>query len=104
VQNWFQMSVEGLSTLILVFRLNEVWQIRAFQLALVAVLLPILCTLYDSFVVPLVAWYMSGGTLSSLGKTIVGMVTALQGCAIRAALCALPAANSLFVTCLRLKL
>jgi len=50
-----------------------------FNLRLVAVLLPILCTLYDSFVVPLVAWYMSGGTLSSLGKTIVGMVTALQG-------------------------
>ena len=78
------MTAEGLSTLILVLGLGLGMQELAFNLALLAVMVPILVTLYDAVAVPIIAWVAAGCDLKSLSTTIVALMTAVPGCVMSA--------------------
>jgi len=69
------MTLEGLSTLLLLFPLffpesAQYAMFGAFVAAIIAVLIPIVTRLYDSVVVPIVTWRASGGTMRELPTVI----------------------------------
>ena len=79
VQNTTQLTFEGLSTLLLAllffFRTldpdrDAQFAFLAFLGVLIAVLVPLILTLYDSAVVPLIEWRANGGDLKSLKTTL----------------------------------
>jgi len=88
VQSWFQVTLEATSTLLLLLPLIGFWTdsdftFSSFLLATSAVVVPILGSIYDGILAPLINWRLAGGTMSSLGVECVQMLFAVPGLILR---------------------